>query len=57
MVNHFIISIEIGAEIIFIVSVYITRGGIVMAGLCICKCIYFVSMISHLCCRVLKITL
>jgi hypothetical protein len=58
MVNRFIISIEIGAEFILsYLQLYITQGGIVMAGLCLYECIYFVPMISHLCCGVPEITL
>jgi hypothetical protein len=58
MINHFIISIEIGAEFIFIISTVVHHlSGILMAGLCMCECIYFVPMISHLCCGVLEMTL
>jgi hypothetical protein len=58
MVNHFIISLEIGTELILIVSAVVHHSRwVVMVGLCMCECIYFVPMISHLCYGVLEITL
>jgi hypothetical protein len=57
MVNRFIISLEIGAELIFIVSAVVhhlrwDHGD----GFVYVRMYLFCCYVSHLCCKVLEIT-